>query len=75
MLCFAGNTDFEVFAESIEVLDDSRYAIAPPSVHPQTGLAYEWADSGDYSFDAVLLIQASWIAGAQYVSPGSDLDS
>ena len=67
--------DLQPLAGAIEVLGNGRYAIAPPSVHPQTGVACEWSDDGGYSLDAVPFFEASWVAGQQKGCPATATES
>ncbi len=54
-----------VLGRQIDIRGEGGLAIAPASVHPETGQSYQWQELTHYSLDEVPFFDSSWIAEPQ----------
>lgn len=51
-----------VLGRNIDIRGQGGYAVAPPSVHPATGVPYRWQPWDHYQSDAIPVFDPAWIA-------------
>ncbi len=52
-----------VLGRRTDVRGQGGYVVAPPSVHPETGIPYKWQPWDHYDSDAIPVFDPTWIAG------------
>jgi hypothetical protein len=57
------------FRRKIDVRGDGGLVVVPPSIHPDTGRAYEWSSSDRYALSEVPLFVPQWIPPASFSLP------
>jgi hypothetical protein len=75
-LYFRGPADLRSrdLAPGVEIKAEGRQVVAPPSVHPETGRAYEWANGRRLSCREDIAEMPAWLASAAgTAAPGRDL--
>jgi hypothetical protein len=64
-----------VLQRNIDIRGDGGYVVAPPSIHPETRIAYEWLDSESepwqWCLDDIPVFDPDWIAAEVRSTPAS----
>lgn len=50
-----------ILGRNIDIRGDGGYVCAPPSIHPDTKVVYDWQPWDHYSFDEIPLFHEAWI--------------
>lgn len=60
-----------IFGRHIDIRGDGGYVCAPPSVHPDTDVVYEWQPWTHYALNEIPFFEPAWL-GEQRVSTHAD---
>ncbi len=58
-----------LFGRAIDLRAEGGLVIAPPSIHPETGRAYQWKDGFPCRIEKVPVFEVEWIADCERRSP------